>query len=414
MICENISTSHTEREHARRRRCGFKLLLRAQTPLGGRAKGWLAGVALAALTSFGSAQSCVTPVGASGEGTVIIDLEVEGSLVFAASFYSGLRILDIHDPAAPTEVGAYAAVDIVDVEVVGTTAYLLGSRQLELLDVSDPTTPVLLGSIQFADPCFCIKVVDGLAYVGEYQNYDNQGTELRIIDVSSPTAPVEVGEVLISGSDEGISDIEVIGTTAFLTVFHWLSGPSFVQTVDIVDPAAPALLGNYSLAQPFGRISQIEVIGGVAYCPYWVWDADSSESGILILDVSDRTQPVELSRLNAPAGNSRLEIDGMRAYLTLDLHTLGSDLTIFDISDPTAPVEIGSYDTDTKTVDIRVVARYAYVASWDGLDASELLIFDVADCSSCFDPCEADFNDDGTVNTQDFIAFLNAWAAGCE
>ncbi len=29
------------------------------------------------------------------------------------------------------------------------------------------------------------------------------------------------------------------------------------------------------------------------------------------------------------------------------------------------------------------------------------------------DPCAADFNDDGTVNTQDFISFLNAWTAGC-
>ena len=25
----------------------------------------------------------------------------------------------------------------------------------------------------------------------------------------------------------------------------------------------------------------------------------------------------------------------------------------------------------------------------------------------------ADFNGDGAINTQDFIAYLNAWAAGC-
>lgn len=30
-----------------------------------------------------------------------------------------------------------------------------------------------------------------------------------------------------------------------------------------------------------------------------------------------------------------------------------------------------------------------------------------------YTPCTADFNDDGTVNTQDFVAFLNAWVAGC-
>ncbi len=29
------------------------------------------------------------------------------------------------------------------------------------------------------------------------------------------------------------------------------------------------------------------------------------------------------------------------------------------------------------------------------------------------DTCRADFNEDGTVNTQDFVSFLNAWIAGC-
>ena len=40
-----------------------------------------------------------------------------------------------------------------------------------------------------------------------------------------------------------------------------------------------------------------------------------------------------------------------------------------------------------------------------GGPASDGIVFTAA-------PCPPDFNDDGTVNTQDFIAFLNAWVAG--
>ena len=37
---------------------------------------------------------------------------------------------------------------------------------------------------------------------------------------------------------------------------------------------------------------------------------------------------------------------------------------------------------------------------------SGLFVFDLSDCSAC----TADFNADGSVNTQDFLAFLTAWA----
>lgn len=46
----------------------------------------------------------------------------------------------------------------------------------------------------------------------------------------------------------------------------------------------------------------------------------------------------------------------------------------------------------------------AEIAALGGVDAAGIVF--------TADPCLADFNADGTVNTQDFLAFLNAWVAG--
>ena len=64
-------------------------------------------------------------VGALDTPAFALDVEVVGSLAYVADERSGLRVMDVSNPAAPVELGAldtpgYA----MDVEVVGSLAYV--------------------------------------------------------------------------------------------------------------------------------------------------------------------------------------------------------------------------------------------------------------------------------------------------
>ena len=64
-----------------------------------------------------------------------------------ADGYSGLRVIDVSDPAHPTEVGSWDTGTGRRVAVSGTYAYVAaGGGGLRVIDVSDPAHPTEVGS----------------------------------------------------------------------------------------------------------------------------------------------------------------------------------------------------------------------------------------------------------------------------
>jgi Ca2+-binding RTX toxin-like protein len=70
-------------------------------------------------------------------------VQVVGNYAYVADYYSGLQIIDISNPAAPTLKGNYdTSGGALDVQVVGNYAYVAdGGDGLQILDVSDFTNP---------------------------------------------------------------------------------------------------------------------------------------------------------------------------------------------------------------------------------------------------------------------------------
>ncbi len=99
------------------------------------------------------------------------DIEVVGDLAYVADGRSGLRIIDVSNPAAPVEIGALdtpSSGRAWDIEVVGDLAYVVGGNPgLRIIDVSIPALPVELGAL---DTSYArdVKVVGDLAYVAGY------------------------------------------------------------------------------------------------------------------------------------------------------------------------------------------------------------------------------------------------------
>ena len=107
--------------------------------------------------------------------------------------------------------------------VVGTTAYVADYESgLQIIDVSSPSSPVLLGTYETTGLAQGVTVVGTTAYVADWEDWE---TGLQIIDVSSPGSPVLLGTYDTTGLALGVT---VVGTTAY--VADWLSG---LQIIDL-------------------------------------------------------------------------------------------------------------------------------------------------------------------------------------
>jgi hypothetical protein len=230
-------------------------------------------------------------VGALDTPGQAFDVEVEGDLAYVADGASGLRVIDVSDPALPVEVGALDTPHQAEsVAVVGSLAYVADrSSGVRIIDVSDPTSMVELGALDTPGNALDVEVVGDLAYVAD----DQAG--LRVIDVSDPALPVELGAFDTPGRAQGV---EVVGDLVYVA-----DGISGLRVLDVSDPALPIEIG--SLDTP-GSPRDIEVVGDLAYV------TDSYSAGVRVIDVSDPTAPVELGALDSPGSAEDLElVDGL-------------------------------------------------------------------------------------------------------
>jgi hypothetical protein len=194
---------------------------------------------------------------------------LDGSTLYATSADGGLRILDVSDPQAPREVGAYDALPRAnDVFVSGSRAYVTSSTSgLWVIDVGDPSNPTVLGRSDSYGNYSRVYVSGQHAYVAA----DDDG--LRVIDVSDPSALREVA-VRAPLIGAGVNDVQIVASRAYVAVGAGL------RILDVSDPAVPAELGRYT--GRFGRA--LRVVGPTLYLA-------SERSGLWFFDVSDPASP---------------------------------------------------------------------------------------------------------------------------
>ncbi|MEZ6121774.1 MAG: hypothetical protein R3C49_01210 [Planctomycetaceae bacterium] len=92
--------------------------------------------------------------------------------------YSGLRVLDVSDPANITELGFFDTPGFaLSVQVIGGTAYVADlASGLRVLDVGAPASITELGFFDTPGFAYDVQVIDSTAYVAD-------GSEgLRVLD----------------------------------------------------------------------------------------------------------------------------------------------------------------------------------------------------------------------------------------
>jgi len=268
---------------------------------------------------------------------------VTGDHLLVADGAAGLQVYSIASLTNPILVAGIALPEIArDVVVEGDLA-LLAADGLQVVDITDPTAPALVGSLDVGDVISGLEVVNGLVYLyGAYTDCASGRSDLHIVDISDPTVPV-----LLSTSAEGghTEDIAQQGNIACLAITFWgwkQTGPNEYDCVsegefcllDVTDPNAPLFLS--CLPHPVGFQSQYraaQFIGNYLYL-------SSYYTGIEIYDVTDPTAPVLLSTFGGVSSIAEMLLVGETLYLS---QRYGA-IQVADVANPEAPVVTGVID----------------------------------------------------------------------
>jgi VCBS repeat-containing protein len=269
----------------------------------------------------------------------------------------GLYIIEISDPTNPILITADSTFRSSNLTIDNSYIYFTNAYGLQVADISDPIDPILIGTLKTIDTARSVTVAGNYAYVP----VSHHG--LNIIDVSDPTTPV-----LTSMNDNyptHPNDISVYRNTAYV------ADDDDLHIIDISDPTSIIELGSCNiLSEHYSWGEHVEIVGSYAYF------ADGG-GGLRIIDISNLQDPIEVGFIDTGGAAFDVVVSGNYAYLAANQH----GLSIVDISNPANPIEVGNYDTSGQAFGVDVAGDYAYLAS----NNSGLRIIDISNPSAPFE-----------------------------
>jgi len=220
------------------------------------------------------------------------------------------------------------------------------SAGLQIVDVSQPASPILVGKYNTASSCRDTVVLNNYAFVAAGPK------GLIVLDVSNVNKPALISNMAIDGF---CYDVAISGNYAYLA-----AGANGLQIVDISKPQTPSKLGKYNT----NGISR-----GVCVRDGYVFVADDG-NGLVVIDVSNPYGPKLVGKYNTSGSAYDIWLAGKYAYIA----NYSGGLQIVDISNPAKPVKAGSYKTNGFAWDVMVRDNLAFVVC----EASGLFVLDVS------------------------------------
>lgn len=236
-----------------------------------------------------------------------------------------------------------------EVFVEGQYAYVLLSDYVDMnvqtpsllfvVDVSNPSTPTTISSVELPPDARGIVVRDGYAYVGFYNmtpGRDDDG--FRIIDVRNPLKLIVIGGEGLSLPGHG-QGVQIQGNYAYMSFFQDEDGGNKgFRAIYIANPSNPVVVGGENLLLPkHGR--PVFVSGEYAYLPFY--QETAGYEGLLIVSLHDPSNPVVVGGQNLflPAQCRPVFVSGGYAYLGCEGNeSEASGLFAINISNPESPV----------------------------------------------------------------------------
>ncbi len=204
--------------------------------------------------------------------------------------------------------------------------YVLNLNEVQTYSLQDPDNPVLVHRLPTDYGLETIILYEGTIYIGST-------TALYILDVSNPAVPA-----ILSKTDReftffgGCDPVVVRGNYAYSTIkiianiCGWVSSESALIVYDVSNKTAPVTLGTYPLNIP----------NGLGYKDNYLFVCDEGSDRLEVFDISNplALQPTIFAvQITDPVD---LIVDGSRMIVSTK-----TDFQIFDISDITAIRRMG-------------------------------------------------------------------------
>lgn len=263
-----------------------------------------------------------------------LDIAVSGDLMFIPTFLAGVEIFDVSDPTTPTLIGTYAQLGAKCVDVTGDLLLVqIQSVGLHVIDISDPTAPSLLGT--YANSTW--STID-IRVDGDYVYAPNYGTGLQVINISNPASPSLVATY---NTPSSARDVVIEGEYAFVADYATL------QILNVRNPAAPFFVGQYN---PIPNVQSAAVSGDILYV--------GTSSSVMSVDISNPAIPILLDTYFF-AGTS-LPQEMIASGDALFVAEFYKGFHVFDVSDPT-DLTVALKDPIPETLVVAVDGDYAYM-----------------------------------------------------
>jgi fibronectin-binding autotransporter adhesin len=303
------------------------------------------------------------------------DVALSGRYMYVAEFgTSKLGTYDVSNPASPVLIGTALSLggQPQGIDVSGKYVYAAeySANKLQIIDVSNPNAPAIVGTVTTTATASAVTVSGHDAYVAT-----NSGVD--VIDISNPTAPVKIANI----STGGLAAYSVFASGRY--VYATTANNATNAFMKVIDTTTNTAVGSFNLS---GGASG-NVICSLDYGPRSVYVqgryafvANCGNTAIDVFDVSNPAAsgvaPTKTLSTGGSAGPMSLAVQGR--YLYASLSTSGgapSTIATYDISTISTMSQVGSsLGTDTGGYSLAIQGRYLYLANFT---ANDFQIFDM-------------------------------------
>lgn len=317
-------------------------------------------------------------------GVVYGSSVVDGVAYLSGSF--GLRILDVFNPASISVLSASTpnVQSSLDTFSDGNLA-VVSSRffGLNVVDVSNPSAPVLNALVDNLGFAYKVALEDGLLYLMDIAG------KLTIYDVNDPASPVFLSRLFTTPNSENIA---VTGGLVYIVDSDGGSGritlidariPTNPQILEVIPTTSQSFgidltVNRAYTASGFGGLrvySRNPLTGGVSLIStlptgnnaYYVRRKDDLAlianfgGGLFVADISNELNPVQASAV--VTGQLVQSLDFRESEPFVVLADGNNGLTVVNLTDPAAPVNEGSFTVGSNGRDVRIQESFVYAAA---------------------------------------------------
>ena len=276
-------------------------------------------------------------------------IHVDGTYAYVACDSSGLEVIDVTDPTTPTIVASYDTPGrAIDLFVAGQYAYIADYSSLQIINISNPLSPAYAGSHP-AYGTIGVHVDGDYAYLASGYH----PPVIEILNISNPASPESTSSLTFLG---GAFDLYC--SSGYLCALSNETEPyaNYLRIVDVSDPHNPIVSGSIRIPGDVEIPWDVKVIEDYAYV------ADGAE-GLQIVNITDPVHPVVVGSYDTPGNATGVFVSDDYAFIAD--HSNGVQLV--NVLDPTNPTFLSECDTDGQALGIYATGGYAYVADWYSL-----------------------------------------------